>query len=201
MTSTPPPDDGMPPDPFTVIADLPAGLFAPPVPVPLLILDIDGTVRHGLDELGRFVNDPSDVVVFPEAVHLMRAWRAGGGRIIGVSNQGGIALGHVTINNAKAAMVRTQQLTGGLFDAIVICIHHPNAETPELARCYCRKPRPGLAIEAICQLKAKHRTERYPQSMTLMVGDRPEDEGMAQALDVEFEWAADWRASAVIPGG
>ena len=52
--------------------------------VPLLAVDLDGTVRHGFDELGRFVNGPDDVVVFPEAVEQMRRWKARGGRIIGV---------------------------------------------------------------------------------------------------------------------
>jgi D-glycero-D-manno-heptose 1,7-bisphosphate phosphatase len=37
--------------------------------VPVLYLDLDGTVRQGKDDtLGRFVNGPEDVVVFPEAV-------------------------------------------------------------------------------------------------------------------------------------
>ena len=35
--------------------------------VPVLYLDMDGTVRKGKDELGRFVNGPEDVEVFPEA--------------------------------------------------------------------------------------------------------------------------------------
>jgi D-glycero-D-manno-heptose 1,7-bisphosphate phosphatase len=61
--------------------------------VPVLYLDLDGTVRHGKDELGRFVNGPEDVVVFPEAVERMRKWKQGGGRIIGVSNQGAWRLG------------------------------------------------------------------------------------------------------------
>jgi histidinol phosphatase-like enzyme len=54
----------------------------PPRPTPVLYLDIDGTVRQGKDDaLGRFVNGPADVVVFPEAVEMMRRWKAGGGRL------------------------------------------------------------------------------------------------------------------------
>jgi hypothetical protein len=34
--------------------------------VPVLYLDLDGTVRKGKDELGRFVNGPDDVELFPE---------------------------------------------------------------------------------------------------------------------------------------
>ena len=57
--------------------------------VPVLYLDLDGTVRQGKDDaLGRFVNGPEDVVVFPEAVEMMRRWKAGGGRIVGGQQPG-----------------------------------------------------------------------------------------------------------------
>lgn len=161
--------------------------------VPVLFLDIDGTVRHGKDELGRFVNGPEDVVVFPEAVERMRSWKAGGGRIIGVSNQGGIALGLVRIDMVAAAMLVTQRLCDGLFDKIAFCQHHPDAENPEMARCWCRKPRPGLAIEAVLGLAEKHPSEIYPPWVALFVGDRDEDRQCAEALNVDFQWAAEWR--------
>lgn len=161
--------------------------------VPVLYLDIDGTVRHGYDELGRFVNGPEDVRVFPEAVERMRAWKAGGGRIIGVSNQGGIALGHASFGLVAEAMVETQRQSEGLFDRIAFCQHHPGAVRPEMARCWCRKPRPGLAIEAVGDLGWRH-AEMYPPYMALFVGDRPEDQACAEALNVDFQWAADWRA-------
>ena len=161
--------------------------------VPLLAVDLDGTVRHGFDELGRFVNGPDDVVVFPEAVEQMRRWKARGGRIIGVSNQGGIALGHVTMENVALAMARTHQLTGGVFDKIACCQHHPSATDPEFARCWCRKPAPGLLIEAALSL-ARQTGEIYPPHLGLFVGDRPEDEECARIASFDFKWAKDWRA-------
>lgn len=163
--------------------------------VPLLCLDLDGTVRHGLDELGRFVNGPDDVVVFPEAVELMRRWKRGGGRIIAVSNQGGIALGHMSPFDCAQAMLRTNELAGGLFDKMCWCSHHPQAEHPEMARCWCRKPSPGLLIEGALSL-AEHFQEYYPPYMGLFVGDRREDEECARLAGFEFMWAADWRATA-----
>jgi D-glycero-D-manno-heptose 1,7-bisphosphate phosphatase len=166
-----------------------------PKPVPALLLDIDGTVREGKDDpLGRFVNGPEDVRVFPAAVERMRAWKAGGGRVVGVSNQGGIALGVVTYNQVAAAMVETHHQADGLFDRLTFCRHHPDADDPEMARCWCRKPRPGLAIEALNDLAREHPGEYYPPYMALVVGDRPEDEAMAEALDVDFVWAGEWRA-------
>ena len=168
-----------------------------PVPtekaVPLLILDLDGTVRHGKDELGRFVNGPDDVVIFPEAVEQMRRWKAAGGRIIAASNQGGIAMGYMNYETCMAAMIKTQALTGGLFDKVAMCMHHPDAVDPEYARCWCRKPSPGIFIEAAIDLaRATH--EFYPPYMGLFVGDRDEDEQCAKLSGMSFKWAKDWRA-------
>lgn len=166
-------------------------------PMPVLYLDIDGTVRQGKDDaLGRFVNGPEDVVVFPEAVEMMRRWKAGGGRIIGVSNQGGIALGLVPEAQVAAAMMATYVQAEKLFDKIAYCKHHPDAAHPEMARCWCRKPKAGLLIESALDLAERRPGEIYPPYMGLMVGDRPEDQACAEAAGLDFQWAADWRAQA-----
>lgn len=181
-----------------------AGIGMGPVPigkaVPLLVLDLDGTVRHGFDELGRFVNTPDDVVIFPEAVIQMQRWHDAGGRIIAVSNQGGIALGHMTFETCCATMLKTDVFTRSLFDKIMFCRHHPDAIDPEYARCWCRKPSPGGLIETALQLGADTRKagkpEFYPPYLGLFVGDRPEDEQCANLAGFPFKWAKDWRAEA-----
>lgn len=162
--------------------------------IPVLYLDLDGTVRKGKDELGRFVNGPEDVEVFPEAITLMRAWKRKGGRIVACSNQGGVALGIVTAEEVAAAMVETHRQTGYLFDKIAWCSHHPSAEDPEMARCWCRKPSPGLVIEAALGLAERHTGEIYPPHLGLFVGDRPEDQECARLAGLDFTWATDWRS-------
>lgn len=165
-------------------------------PTPVLYLDIDGTVRQGKDDqLGRFVNGPDDVMVFPEAIEMMRRWKATGGRIIGVSNQGGVALGIVGASAVADAMAETHRQTGRLFDKLAWCVHHPDATNPEMARCWCRKPTPGLLIEAALELAARH-GEYYPPYLGLMVGDRAEDEECARLAGLTFEWAPAWRQRA-----
>ena len=165
--------------------------------VPVLYLDLDGTVRQGKDDaLGRFVNGPEDVVVFPEAVEMMRRWRAGGGRIAGVSNQGGIALGIVSYEKVAAAIVETHRQTGALFDRIMFCQHHPDADDPEMGRCWCRKPSAGAVVEAAHGLTEMFPGEIYPPYMGLFVGDRPEDEACAKSAGLDFMWAAEWRSQA-----
>lgn len=163
--------------------------------VPLLVCDLDGTVRHGKDELGRFVNRPEDVVIFPEALELLRRWKQAGGRAIAVSNQGGIALGHMSMRVCAETMHQTFELCERLFDKIAWCSHHPDAEDPEMARCWCRKPSPGLLIEAALDLAARH-GEMYPPYMGLFVGDRDEDAECARLAGFDFLPAHEWRAQA-----
>lgn len=164
--------------------------------VPVLYLDIDGTVRQGKDDpLGRFVNGPEDVVVFPEAVERMRLWKRGGGRIAAVSNQGGIALGVVTEARVAAAMAETNRQCDSLFDLISWCHHHPDAQHPEMARCWCRKPSAGAVAEAAHGLRDRHPGEFYPPYMGLFVGDRDEDRQCAESAGLDFMWAAEWRKS------
>lgn len=163
---------------------------------PLLAVDIDGTVREGKDDaLGRFVNTPEDVRVFPEAVKQMRRWKEGGGRIIGVSNQGGVALGIVEPSAVEAAMRETFEQAERLFDRLVYCQHHPDADELEMARCWCRKPSPGLLIEGALSLGAQHQ-EYYPPYMGLFVGDRDEDRECARLCGFDFKDATEWRSEA-----
>lgn len=162
--------------------------------VPVLYCDIDGTIRHGKDELGHFVNNKEDVRVFDGVELLLRAYQRLGWRIVGISNQGGIALGHMTHRDCARAMAETNRQCGHTFDLITWCSHHPNVENPEMAVCWCRKPRPGMVIESALTLSERYPGEIYPPHMGLFVGDRPEDEQCAQNANLSFMGATDWRA-------
>jgi D-glycero-D-manno-heptose 1,7-bisphosphate phosphatase len=176
---------------------------------PLLILDVDGTVRQGKeDDLGRWCNSPEDVVVFPEAVVGMMRWKAAGGRVIWTSNQGGIALGYVTVEQVQATMDETVKQVHQiavklgldaveadlLVDRVEYCPHHSNAENYKQARCWCRKPSPGMIVRAATELGRLH-GETYPAWMSLMVGDLPVDGKAAQNAGVMFFDATFWRAN------
>lgn len=158
--------------------------------VPLLWLDLDSTVRKGYDELGRFVNGPEDVEVFPEAVTMMRQEKSNGGRIVGVTNQGGIALGHVDEVDVDKAIIETNRQAEFLFDLIMMCMHHPSVDP-----CWCRKPQIGMLTKAELLLYRRY-GEQYPHDEMLFVGDRPEDEECARNAGIAFQWAHEWRARA-----
>lgn len=164
--------------------------------VPVLFVDLDGTIRHGKDELGHHVNGPADVHVYPEVPALLRRYRALGWRIAAVSNQGGIALGRMTAEDCEAAVVETVRQIGDPLDTIAICGHHPDAPDREEAVCWCRKPRSGLIFYATADLLTQHADEVYPVRLGLMVGDRPEDIMCAEGAGLRFMVADEWRAGA-----
>lgn len=164
--------------------------------VPVLYVDLDGTVRHGKDELGHFVNDPEDVVIFDDVRDRLIGYKLMGWRVVGVSNQGGIALGHVSQATMVAIMSYTQTLCGNAFDKIAWCSHHPDAADPEMARCWCRKPKAGLVIESALGLNEMYRDEIYPPHLALFVGDRDEDRGCAANAGIDFMRADKWRGGA-----
>lgn len=175
-------------------------------PTPLLVVDIDGTVRQGKTEMGKWCNTPADVMVMPEAVTMMVRWKRAGGRVMGASNQGGIALGFLpadlvaetmdeTIRQVNKIALDEHGFGGGVFDRFRWCPHHQDAEDPMQAACWCRKPSPGMVIEEAYSLGQEHH-EIYPPSMGLFVGDLPPDQNCARILRMPFQWADFWRAQA-----
>ncbi|MGG6495131.1 UNVERIFIED_CONTAM: hypothetical protein NY603_19610, partial [Bacteroidetes bacterium 56_B9] len=100
--------------------------------------------------------------LFEGVADLLHEYKQLGWRIVAVSNQGGIALGHMTMAVCTAAMLETQRQSRGAFDKISWCSHFPGENVePEMAVCWCRKPRPGLVIEAALEL-SRETGEIYP---------------------------------------
>ena len=167
----------------------------------VLFVDLDGTVRYSTNPSG-FVNDADDVAIYPQAHVQLWRFKDAGWRIIAVTNQGGIALGHTTKDRVNKALERTEHLCKrGLhwaFDVVEYCPHHPDADDVDQRHCWCRKPYPGMAITGANYLGPR-RGETYPAHMALFVGDRPEDEGAAKNMNVRFMHATDWRAGKFDP--
>lgn len=163
--------------------------------IPVLYIDLDDTVRLGPESRkGKFVNKPSDVEIFPGVRKRLLAYKDAGWRIIGISNQGGIALGYTSETDVQNCMLKTNHLCGYTFDGILYCPHHPQAKDPAMQRCTCRKPLPGMLFSAVAQMIAKYgKTESYPFSIALLVGDLDTDEQCATAARIKFMRAAEWR--------
>ena len=89
----------------------------------------------------------------PRAIKLLNDL---GFRVAVVSNQPGIAKGHLSLGTLKffdRTMISQVQREGGRIDRIYYCLHHPDAKLPALRkRCNCRKPQIGLLKRAASEL-------------------------------------------------
>lgn len=95
---------------------------------------------------------PQDVALMPGAADAIRALREGGFLLVGVSNQPAAAKGNVTLEQLRAVHEHTAELladAGAPLDDWRYCFHHPDGVVAELTgSCACRKPAPGMLIEA-----------------------------------------------------
>jgi D-glycero-D-manno-heptose 1,7-bisphosphate phosphatase len=89
----------------------------------------------------------------PEAIRVLNDL---GLRVAVVSNQPGIAKGHLKRETLKAferAMLSQVQAAGGRIERIYYCLHHPEAKVAKLRqRCHCRKPEIGMLTQAAADL-------------------------------------------------
>jgi D-glycero-D-manno-heptose 1,7-bisphosphate phosphatase len=136
----------------------------PTSPLPLAVLfDRDGTLVVDVPYNG----DPELVEPMPGALEAVGAVREAGLPTGVVSNQSGIARGLITRQQVEAVNARVDALFGG-FDDWRICPHGPDDG------CECRKPRPGMVLEAAAALGV-------PPERTVVIGDMGTDLGAAHA--------------------
>jgi D-glycero-D-manno-heptose 1,7-bisphosphate phosphatase len=122
-------------------------------------VDRDGTINELVPDpvTGRPESplDPEDVRLIPGAARGLRRLRDAGWRLIGVSNQPAAAKGMLSVQALMAVQARVIQLLDAEsvpFDAFRLCLHHPDAAVAELkGDCACRKPRPGMLIDAAAE--------------------------------------------------
>ena len=132
---------------------------AAPLLHPAIFLDRDGTLMTDVAYCG----DPARVAVFPGAPAALARLRAGGYRLILVTNQSGIGRGYFT--EADFARVQAEffrQLGPGLIDAAYHCPDAPAAATER------RKPGAGMLREAA----AEHHLDL---GRSFLIGDSPVD--------------------------
>ncbi|WP_037640689.1 D-glycero-alpha-D-manno-heptose-1,7-bisphosphate 7-phosphatase [Streptomyces bicolor] len=109
--------------------------------VAAVLFDRDGTLVEDVPYNG----DPARVRPLPGARRAVELLRGAGVATGVVSNQSGIGRGLLTETDVRRVNDRANTLLGGL-NTWVYCPHAPEADCP------CRKPRPGLVIEAARRL-------------------------------------------------
>lgn len=117
------------------------------LPRPAAFLDRDGTL---IADPG-YLSDPAGVVLLPGTAAALALLRAAGFLTVVVSNQSGIGRGYyggdtvLAINQRMEALLHAEHAEARL-DAIYYCPHAPTDG------CSCRKPRPGLFLQAAQEL-------------------------------------------------
>lgn len=157
---------------------------------PALCLDLDGTIRYSKN--GEFINKPEDVVLFSDAEERIWEYRDQGYLIFGITNQGGVAHEFKSILGYNAEIEETiQQFERNPFHIIKACFHHPDGTFHSFAhRSLLRKPDVGML--ALCEIEAWEAGYIVDWDNSLMVGDRPEDQQLAQRAGIAFQWATDF---------
>jgi len=170
-------------------------------PLGVLLVDCDGTIRK--TRSGQtFINIPDDQQLILEAACAMHRWQAKGWMFWGVSNQMGVQAEHKTIEDAIAEQSKTMALARTAHINLVgisICPDDGNQlhvvdSNGEVKVCTSpqkiyRKPEPGMLQDAVTRLCRAHGGRKLVFAMT---GDRPEDEGAAEAAGIEFIKHTDW---------
>lgn len=149
---------------------------------PALFLDRDGTL---IVDVG-YPRDPALVEPLPGAIDALRELQRTYALVI-ISNQSGLGRGLITQAEAAAVHTRTIELfaAGGVtFAGSYYCPHAPEAA------CRCRKPAPGLLLDAARDLD-------LDLAASMMLGDKPSDLAAGVAAGVRrtlgggrVEWAA-----------
>jgi D-glycero-D-manno-heptose 1,7-bisphosphate phosphatase len=141
-----------------------------------VFFDRDGVIVElvwdAVDESFEGPNVREDVRLVPVAADAIRRIRSLDYRTVVVSNQPGAAKGkasHEDLLDAHEHVVSLLAARGVAIDDYRYCLHHPDAVVPELAgACECRKPKPGMLLEAAAALG-------IDLSRSWMIGDSDAD--------------------------
>jgi len=149
-----------------------------------VFLDRDGTINVEKDYLYR-ADEFEFIAGAEEAIRLLNA---AGYLVVVVSNQSGVARGYYTEEDVETLHRHADSLlaaAGARVDAWLYCPHHPNGRGSYALSCRCRKPLPGMLLEA---------ARRYAIDLqaSVMIGDK--------MVDVQAGKAAGCRAVLVRTG-
>ena len=142
-----------------------------------VFLDRDGVIN--LDRA--YVHRWEDFEFVPGIVDAMRRLKQAGYLLVVVTNQSGIARGYYSeaqYQQLTAQMREALASAGAAVDAVYHCPHHPEgALAPYATDCDCRKPAPGMILQAARELGID-----LPGSF--LIGDKPSDIDAARAAGV-----------------
>jgi D-glycero-D-manno-heptose 1,7-bisphosphate phosphatase len=130
-----------------------------------VFLDRDGTIN---EEVG-YLDSLDKLIIIPTAYAAIKLINLNGMKAVVISNQAGVAKGFFTeefvqtVNNSLLALMKEK---GAIIDRFYYCPHHPEeGNGVYLQNCNCRKPAPGMLLQAARELN-------IDLSRSYFVGDR-----------------------------
>lgn len=134
------------------LSDLP--VFRPPFTSGrrrAVFIDKDGTLVRDVP----YNVDPARLDFTPHAVEALRRLSAAGFLLVVVSNQPGVAQGRFDLQALRrlaSALTERLAASGVGLSGFYACPHLPASRACAIAACSCRKPAPGLLLEAAAEL-------------------------------------------------
>jgi D-glycero-D-manno-heptose 1,7-bisphosphate phosphatase len=149
-----------------IVAPLDSANAAPrrDAPIRWVFLDRDGTLNVKPPD-GEYIEHPDALELLPGAAGAVRMLNQAGLWTGVATNQRGVALGRMSIEDLDAVHERLRHLLGlerASVDGLYLCPHG-------LGVCECRKPNPGLLLQA----QSEHPALNFAQAA--IVGDSASD--------------------------
>ncbi len=116
---------------------------------PAVFIDRDGTLNR---EIEGALSRPEQLEIAPAAARALRSLGDAGFRLVVITNQSAIARGeldHERLARVHEALALELERDGATIDLFVACPHHESEGfAPYRRLCPCRKPRPGMLLDA-----------------------------------------------------
>jgi D-glycero-D-manno-heptose 1,7-bisphosphate phosphatase len=137
-----------------------------------IFLDRDGVI---IENRANYVRNRADVHIYPQALEALKSITESQYKIVIVTNQSVVGRGFITIETANEInnrLVEEINKHGGRIDGVYMCPHAPEEN------CSCRKPQPGLLLEAAHELS-------LDLKRSIMIGDALSDLQAGQLAEVD----------------
>lgn len=112
----------------------------------VVILDRDGVINEDSEA---FIKSPDEWIPIPGSLEAIADLNHADYHVVIATNQPGIAQGHLDLDMLARIHQKMRERiydAGGALEAIFFCPHAPEDE------CECRKPKPGMYLEASARL-------------------------------------------------
>lgn len=141
-----------------------------------IFLDRDGTLNPDPG----YISNPDEYWLYDGVTEALARLKQAGYLLILITNQSGVSRGIVSEEQLNAVFAKMNKLLadGGVkLDGIYYCPHHPDHPYKGVAECNCRKPKPGMILQAIKDFDVD-------PSVSYMIGDRTSDIKIGLASNV-----------------